>query len=237
MMRNAGIPPQPLAQEDSFSDLVRTVEQRRTQLVRVAQRMTRCQEDAEDVVQDSVLKALANLSTFRGDSRLDTWLHAIVVNTARSRLRSQCGRVYIPIESDDESERDSARIELPHPGKDPEEFCSTYELQRLLLAEIASLDPIYGTLIRMCDLDQRSYRETAQALHLNIATVKARLFRGRALLRRKLRRHLPRDRRQRDPLGKGKRKRQPGEEDIEQVGPEAGVGSEPGSPVPVLTDC
>lgn len=177
------------AEEDQFAALAQTVEKRRMQLLRVAQRITRCEEDAEDVVQESVLKALVNLSRFRGEARLDTWLHAIVVNTARTRVRSQAGRIYVPLETDGCDGNEARQLEVVHPGRTPEESCSGHELSRILLAEITAMDPRYGTLIRMCDLDQRSYQETAQALDLSIATVKARLFRARLLLRRKLRRH------------------------------------------------
>ena len=180
---------QPAPKATSHDELVCIVKERRAQLVRVAQRMTRSREDAEDVVQESVLKAFNGLSRFRGEARMDTWVRAIVVNTARTWLRSQRGHVQVPLEPACFEGREQLQQNIPHPGKSPEEFCNDRELNGLLLAEIKRLRAIYGSPIQMCDLEENSYAETAHALHLKVATVKARLFRGRALLRRRFARH------------------------------------------------
>jgi RNA polymerase sigma-70 factor (ECF subfamily) len=176
----------PTAQDDGYAALARTLELRHAQLVRLALRMTRCPEDAEDVVQESIVKAFANLSRFRGESRMDTWLHAIVLNTARTWLRNRRGHVHVPLESDGYNDHDVAKLDFPHPGKNPEEHCGDHELHRLLLAEVGGLDPIYKTPIQIRYLDEHSYCETAEILQLNLSTVKARIFRGRALLKRRL---------------------------------------------------
>jgi RNA polymerase sigma-70 factor, ECF subfamily len=180
---------------DRYAALTRTLELRHGQLLRLALRVTRCHEDAEDVVQESVVKALTNLSRFRGESRLDTWLHAIVLNTARTWLRSRRGHVHVPLESAGYNDHDIAKLDFPHPGKSPEEHCCDHELHRLLLAEVGGLDPIYKRPIQMRDLDEHSYRETAEILQLNLSTVKARIFRGRALLKRRLFQRAPKRRR------------------------------------------
>jgi RNA polymerase sigma-70 factor (ECF subfamily) len=169
------------------------VAERRAQLVGLAQRITLSRQDAEDVVQESALLGLRNLSGYRGEARLDTWLHAIVLNTARSWRRSRGRHVHVPLELESSSEPESVRWNFPHPGKSPEESCSEQHMRALLLAEIASLEPMYRRPIQFCDLEERSYRDAAAALNLNLCTLKARLFRGRAVLRRKLR-HLARTR-------------------------------------------
>jgi RNA polymerase sigma-70 factor (ECF subfamily) len=173
----------------SYDELVRTVKERRAQLVRMAQRMTRSREDAEDVVQESVLKAFNGLSRFRGEARMDTWVRAIVVNTARSWLRSQRGRMHVPLDPGYYEDQGLPQPNIPHPGKSPEESCDERELNKLLLIEIGSLRAVYGKPIQMCHLEEHSYVEAAQALHLNVATLKARLFRGRALLKRRFAGH------------------------------------------------
>ena len=173
---------------DRSAVFTRTVVQRRAYFLRVAQRISLSHQDAEDIVQESVLRAFHNLPNFRGESRMDTWLHAIVVNTARNWLRNRGNRVFVPFESDGLGDNDGPYLDLPHPGKSPEEFCSERHLRRILLAEIQSLDPMYQRPIQACDLDECSYREAAATLNLSICTLKARLFRGRATLKRKMRR-------------------------------------------------
>jgi RNA polymerase sigma-70 factor (ECF subfamily) len=155
----------------------------------MAQRMTRSREDAEDIVQESVLKAITNLSRFRGEARMETWVSAIVVNTARTWLRSQRSHIHIPLDNPYYEDRDLPQPFLSHPGKSPEECCDERELNRLLLAEIAGLRTIYGQPIQMCHLEEHSYVEAAHALNLNVAALKARLFRGRALLKRRVAGH------------------------------------------------
>ncbi|HTW50027.1 MAG TPA: RNA polymerase sigma factor [Acidobacteriaceae bacterium] len=172
---------------DRCAVFTRTVDQRRAWFIRVAQRISLSRQDAEDIVQESVLRAFEHLSSFRGESRMETWLYTIVVNTARTWLRSRGSRVFIPLESDGPWDRDVPALDLPHPGKSPEESCSDRQLHRLLLAEIQSLDPMYRLPIRACDLEERSYCEAAAALSIKSSTLKARLFHGRAMLKRRLR--------------------------------------------------
>ncbi len=189
---NAPVPPAgalTLVEPQLRAEFLNAVEHRRPQLERVAMNMMRCREDAEDIVQESVLKALRFLPRFRRDARLDTWLHAIVVNTARDWLRLRRQRAKTSLETESEEWDDTLVLDFPHPGDDPEESCSRHELLRLLHEEIRSLDPVYQRPIQLCDLDGRSYREAALMLKLSGPAMKARLFRGRRLLKSKLLRH------------------------------------------------
>lgn len=179
----------PAVEPDLRAALVTTLERRRPQLERVAMSMMRCQEDAEDIVQESVLKALRSLPRFRGDARIDTWLHAIVVNTARDWLRLRRQHPRTSLEAEPEEWGDVLAVDLPHPGENPEESCSRQELLRFLEEEIRRLDPVYQMPIRLCDLDGRSYREAALILKLTGPAMKARLFRARVLLKNRLSRH------------------------------------------------
>ena len=179
--------PFPIADSDRCAVLTRTVIQRRAYFIRTVQRLSLPLQDAEDVVQEAVLRAFTNLSTFRGESRMDTWLHTIVVNTALTWLRRRGGRTFVSLECEGPSDRNGQRLDIPHPGKSPEESCRDHRLHCLLMAEIQSLDPIYRNPIEACDLDERSYSEAAEVLDIKLSTLKARLFRGRATLKRRLR--------------------------------------------------
>jgi RNA polymerase sigma-70 factor, ECF subfamily len=179
--------PEGSAHEEMRAEFLATFQRRRAHLQRLATRMTGCSADAEDIVQESMLKALTHLSGFRMEARMDTWLHAIVLNTARSWLRTRRGRRQDSLEGDGPWEEGAAApMEIPQPGENPEERCWRYERNRLLWAEIMNMDQRYGGPIRLCDLDERSYREAAYVLQVSDTTLKARLFRGRSMLRRRL---------------------------------------------------
>jgi len=172
------------------AELLFALERRRPQLLRLAVSITRHPDDAEDILQESVLKALRFLPRFRGDARIDTWLHAIVANTARDWARSRRDHPHMPLESEPGEGGDTLTLDFPQACEDPEESCSRHEMLRLLRAEIRALDPRYQLPIRLCDLDGRTYREAARILRVSGPAIKAKLFRGRVLLRRRLARHL-----------------------------------------------
>ena len=194
-LANSGFPdppagPAPGVSPDLRGELLFALERGRPQLERAAMRMVRCREDAEDVLQESVLKALRFLPRFRREARIDTWLHAIVLNTARDWLRSRRERPRMPLETEPENGHDAVTLDFPHPGESPEECCSRHELLDLLHEEVGLLDPVYQAPIRLCDLDGCSYREAAGALEVSGPAIKARLFRGRMLLKGRLSQHV-----------------------------------------------
>ncbi|MGA8110802.1 MAG: RNA polymerase sigma factor [Acidobacteriaceae bacterium] len=178
------------AAPELHAEFLFALERRRPQLLRLAAGITRHPDDAEDILQESVLKALRFLPRFRGDARIDTWLHAIVANTARDWARFRRDHPHTPLESEPGEGGDTLTLDFPHACEDPEQSCSRHEMVRLLRAEIRALDPRYQLPIRLCDLDGRTYREAARILQLSGPAIKAKLFRGRVLLRRRLALHL-----------------------------------------------
>ena len=105
--------------DSKVADFVETAEQRRAHLVRLARRVTPCIEEAEDIVQEALLRAYRNLPRFRGEARMTTWLQAIVQNAAREWLRQRKNVMLLPIER--QGDVDNAPIEFPDPGRTPEE--------------------------------------------------------------------------------------------------------------------
>jgi RNA polymerase sigma-70 factor, ECF subfamily len=187
MATESQVAPSLNSDSDRCASFTRMVVERRAYFLSVARRITLSSQDAEDIVQESILRALDHLDRFRAESRMDTWLHSIVVNTSLSWLRNRNNRAYVPLEPAGFPEGTEPGIEFACPGKSPEECCSDRHLLSLLLAEIRSLDPIYRRPIQACDLAERSYREAAAALGISLCTLKARLFRGRTALKRRLR--------------------------------------------------
>jgi RNA polymerase sigma-70 factor (ECF subfamily) len=171
---------------ESYAELVQVFEQRRNRLVRAAQRITHSQEDAEDVVQDAALKALIHLDRFRGDSRIETWLCAIINNVALSRLRSPSWRREISMDSTIADGQ--TLLSCMHSGGslNPERSYERRELQEVVWSEIHRLKDTYREAIQLCDYEGRSYVEAADELHLKLPKFKARLYRGRRVLRQRI---------------------------------------------------
>lgn len=169
------------------ADLLALVsEERRTQLLWDAQCVTRSSEDAEDIVQEALLRAWKSLQQFRGDAQISTWLRAIVRNTAREWLRNRGSRINVPIGTGHAEEDEFPLLELTDTGPSPEEACARREMERMLHAEIRTLTLISRRAIEMCALEEQSLRDAAQAMNVNVVTIKSRLFRGRQLLQRGL---------------------------------------------------
>lgn len=172
---------------DDAALLVLFSEQRRTQLLWDAQRVTKSAEEAEDIVQESLLKAWRNLQQFRGDAQIGTWLRAIVKNTAREWMRSRGSRVLLPLETQRNEDEDPTVLELVDPRLDPEEWCERREMEEILHKEIEALTYLSRRAIELCALEEQSLREAARAMNVGVVAIKSRVFRGRRLLERGLR--------------------------------------------------
>jgi RNA polymerase sigma-70 factor (ECF subfamily) len=183
-MANAEAEPTLAVSEDKVDTFARAVEQHRAQLLWLAQRMTPYREEAEDIVQDALVKAFRNLEQFRGDSQMSTWLRAIVQNTARDWLRNQKGRVYLSLDQPHPSDGGTIPLELPHPAENPEERCERKQMEWLLRSEIGKLNSASRRAIQLCIFDQLSHRAAANALNISVITVKSRVFSGKQQLKR-----------------------------------------------------
>lgn len=176
--------------ESRVQEFLETAERRRPQLLRMARRLTQCNEDAEDIVQEAFLKAYKALARFRGESQMSSWLGAIVQNTAHEHLRSRRGRVIVSIEYLSKDEGDVIEINLPDPRKNPEETWQAREMENILRDEVSKLSMVCRRAIEVCALDEEPQAEAARALNLSVATMKSRVFRGKRLLGRSLSRRM-----------------------------------------------
>ena len=135
-------------------------------------------EDAEDAMQDAFLKAFQHLSDFEGRSRFSTWLVRIAINTGLQRMRSRKDFDSL----DEESEEFRPRNIQAWTGT-PEEFYSREELRRLVEKEVMKLPVKYRVALMLRDLEELPTEEAAAALSLSIPGLKARVLRGRLMLR------------------------------------------------------
>lgn len=165
-------------------EFLETAERRRPQLLRMARRMTQCQEDAEDILQEAFMKAFKALAKFRGESQMSSWLGAIVQNTAHEHLRSRRNRVFVSIEYLCKKDNEVFEIDLPDPGKNPEETWQTKEMEDIVREEVGKLSFVCRRAIELCVLDERPQLAAASSLNLSVATMKSRVFRGKRILSR-----------------------------------------------------
>lgn len=164
----------------AFEELVLRHRQR---VLAVAQRITNNREDAEDVAQESLHKAFLHLDTFEEKSRFSTWLTRIAMNEAFMLLRRRRGVVEVLPENSDDGMKSGSEAFVDH-GPNPEESFLRRERTELLSEAISRLGSTIRTTIQLCDIEERSVKETAQILGASIAAVKARVFQGRRKLRR-----------------------------------------------------
>jgi len=140
--------------------------------------------DAEEVAQEAVLKALSNLTRFRGEAKFSTWLIQITINEARLRLRKDRRHLY---ESVDEHQTDKEGEYFPKDFADwreiPSEALQRGELREALKRAIATLPVKYREVFILRDIQLLSTQETAQILGITEGNEKTRLLRARLQMR------------------------------------------------------
>jgi RNA polymerase sigma-70 factor (ECF subfamily) len=145
-------------------------------------------EEARDAMQDTFLKAFQHLPGFEGRSKLSTWLVSIAGNTGIQRLRDRK-----PWESLDEFGSDSEDGFRPRQvqgwTEDPEQLYSQAETRSLVESGLMKLPAKYRVVVMLRDIEQLSTEESAATLNLGIPALKARLHRGRLMLREALAPH------------------------------------------------
>jgi RNA polymerase sigma-70 factor (ECF subfamily) len=155
----------------------------------LAFRLTGDADDAADVTQETFLAALKSIGSFRGDADLKTWLFRIAINQSRNRFRWWKRRHRDETDSLDASIKDantSLAELLPGSGETPEETALRRERQKALGSALRQLPDNYREVVVLCDVEGFTYEEIAEALALNIGTVKSRIARGREELRKRL---------------------------------------------------
>ena len=177
----------------AFTQLVNRYAQR---VFRVARHITKNDQDAEDVLQDTFLKAYSRLGQFEGNAKFYTWIVRVAVNEALMRMRRGKNRVTVSLDQELETSDGAIQRELPAETESPEESLSRTELRDSLTQAIDSLSEIYRPVFVLRDVEGLSTEETAEMLNLSLPAVKSRLLRARLQLRQKLRRFLKKDDRQ-----------------------------------------
>lgn len=153
-------------------------------LFRVARSIVRDDAEAEDVLQESWLRAFRALPGFRGDAEIMTWLTRIVVNEARGRLRKT--RPTLGVEAIEQAQQAGAAIlafPLTAGFESPDAAAESIHLRRMIETAIDALPEPFRLAFILRDVHGCGTAETAAALDIPEATVKTRLHRARALMR------------------------------------------------------
>lgn len=170
--------------ERAFNELVRNYERRVFGLVF---RMLGSRAEAEDLTQEVFVQVFKAIGTFRGESKLSTWIYRIAVNLCKNRAK------YLRVrhtgeqdQIDDVAERlppSQARHANVAQVDRPDEAMAGRQVEEIVRQAIAEVDENFRECLILCDVEELSYEEIAEITQLPVGTVKSRIFRARAQLR------------------------------------------------------
>jgi RNA polymerase sigma-70 factor, ECF subfamily len=161
-------------------------------IYRLAKHITQHEEDAEDVLQETFLKAFEHLGDFQGQSKFYTWIVRIAVNESLMKLRKRKSDRTVPLDEPLDTGEDTVIREIAVWDENPEQQYSRDELGQILDEAVQGLRPVFRTVFVLRDIEELSTEETAEALGISVPAVKSRLLRARLQLREKLTRFFKR---------------------------------------------
>lgn len=143
-------------------------------------------EDAADMTQETMLKVYRALPRFRGDCAFSTWVYRIMVNTCRDHLRAASRRQELPFSDFGEDGEDQQVFQVSDDSAQPERLYIEGEEEAYLRDLIGGLKPAYRLVATLRELGGLSYQEIAEAGQMDLGTVKSRLSRARAAMRKQV---------------------------------------------------
>ena len=169
------------ARRGDAKSLETLLERHQEQVYRFGMKMCRDPEDAQDVLQDTLLAMARSVRDFRGASSLSTWLYSI----ARSFCIKKRRRSKFAPESERSIDTDAASEAsgLPDPGRSPDEALAGKEIREALEEAIGALEPMYREVLLLRDVEGLSAPEVAEVLGIGVPAVKSRLHRARLSVR------------------------------------------------------
>jgi RNA polymerase sigma-70 factor (ECF subfamily) len=177
--------------ERAFNELVQLYEQR---VFRLVFRMLGRRDEAEDMAQEVFVQVFKAIGTFRGDSKLSTWIYRIAVNLCKNRMKYLSRRHN---EAQDEFEASAERGPLTEATgvttggvARPDHLVEGYQLERIVHQCMTELDPDFREVLVLRDVEDLSYEELGEITGLAEGTVKSRLHRARSMLKASVERKL-----------------------------------------------
>ena len=152
-----------------------------------ALRLTRNERDAEDLVQDTILRAYRYFARFEPGTNCKAWLFKILTNTFITRYHGRKRDLELALAVAEEAEtKDILSHEAQHSARDPEGAVASRLLSDDVVRALESLPPEFRLVVLLCDIEEFSYKEIAEIMECPVGTVMSRLFRARRLLQRAL---------------------------------------------------
>jgi RNA polymerase sigma-70 factor (ECF subfamily) len=177
--------------ERAFNELVRAYERRVLALV---MRMLGNRAEAEDLAQEVFVQVFKAIGTFRGESKLSTWIYRIAINLCKNRAK------YLRVRHSDEQDELAAveeRVPLGEARRAnvgamerPDEMMAGKQVEAIVQRAIQELEPSFRECLVLRDVEELSYEEIEQITGLPAGTVKSRIHRARAQLREVVEREL-----------------------------------------------
>jgi RNA polymerase sigma-70 factor, ECF subfamily len=174
------------AQSGAREALERLLDEARPRLMALAMRVLGDADEAEDAVQDAMIKVWRNLGRFEGRAAFSTWLHRIAVNAALDRVRRRGSTHVVTGAAEEQHQHDSSNpSDLPVP-ETPERIYARAETAVVVRQAMGRLSETHGEALRLCDLEGESYATIAEVTDCPLGTVMSRLFHARRKLVREL---------------------------------------------------
>ena len=146
---------------------------------RAARRFTQTHEEAEDLVQDAMLRAFVNVGKFRHESHFATWLIAIVNNAGLSMKRKGKGVYWLSLDSRKDESSSLSGWDVPDGRLNPEQEIVQQELLAILQKVLLRQSRMHQTILEQCVFNEARIGEVASSLGLTIGSAKSSLYRAR----------------------------------------------------------
>lgn len=164
---------------DAYDELVRRYQER---IYATLYHMTANHEDANDLVQETFIKAYRALHTFKGDSSFYTWIYRIAVNRTINFLKQRRNRTHMSLDDlDFNAEHDPDLVALVS-ERTPRRDAGLAELQEKLNAALLKLSEPHRMVVTLHDVQGVPHEEIAKIMNCNIGTIRTRLFYARQQL-------------------------------------------------------
>ena len=165
------------------------IEMYSAKLYKVAYALLGSRQDAEEVVQDTFLRAYRALGAFRGESSLETWLHRIALNLARNKYQWNHRRggglnvsLSVPADSDGDPGQETEQ-DVPDRRMEPDQVLEHEEIGKNIMKALNGLPDNLRETMLLRHVNDMPYDQIARKLDCKVGTVKSRLSRGREMLR------------------------------------------------------
>jgi len=174
------------AQGGDFEAFSRLIESHKDKIYRLALKLTGHKQDAEDIVQDTFMKAIDALDKFRMEASFGTWLYTIALNNIRAHAGNKKRADLRPIEEYLPGSHDESNDPGLFDWGDPHQVLEKKQLNDLIESALSELPVKYSAPFTLRYMEDMSVKEVAAMLNLSLAAAKSRILRARLALREKL---------------------------------------------------